>query len=638
MRWTKWELRSERRFWYGFGACIGVPAVLLAAIGWRAVALEKIERFHETVQQQNQIAMMAETSLDAAMSRVERDAAAFPAEAFDLLSSGGLEFPFARVYFGDDQRGRLHTPSLLAEGAQAAEAQGRTEAAAAMYRRLLADPDMHEWASVAIARMEAAGQPQIMTGWLDRFSKTSMAGVSPDGYPVALIGADVVESLPAGALTASRSALSLILARLRSGSWWLSYAQRQLQDEALRRAVVTAGGQMPPGDQRLVEIGEIETAVRRLTGFRRDTPARLTLQIAGRPALLVAVAGEAPGTWSGHVFSAAALRSLLDTALGRIRSEAVYPIAVREQTTAAVVWGDAARAERGAPLRGLPGWELALGDPGPQRNRAPQILSYAMIVLLVLVLAFGIAVTAIASRREADLARRQSAFASGVTHEFKSPITTIQLLMERIAAGRVSSPDVLRDYSAAISRETARLEHLVNRLLQAHKIQAGESRYHMAPHCIADIVNSSMGHFRALAQARDIRLEADVDDVMREVGLDRTAIQDSLQNLIDNAINYSPDGSCIEVKVRHEANAVRISVRDQGIGIEPSELPRIFARFYRGKRGAERWAKGTGLGLWLVKAAAEAHGGSVRVTSVPGQGSEFCLILAIREEDICLES
>ena len=194
------------------------------------------------------------------------------------------------------------------------------------------------------------------------------------------------------------------------------------------------------------------------------------------------------------------------------------------------------------------------------------------------------------------------------------------------------------EYCGAIAREAGRLEFLVNRLLQTHKIEAGENRYHPAPHCLYELVKSAVANFDAQAEARRIRVAIDADDTTREVEVDRTAIQDSIQNLMDNAIKYSPDATCIEVQIRHGVEHVDISVKDQGIGIEPAELTSIFGRFYRGKRGVEQCPRGTGLGLWLVKAVAEAHGGKVVVTSLPGEGSTFRLILPIHETSACLES
>jgi two-component system phosphate regulon sensor histidine kinase PhoR len=298
-----------------------------------------------------------------------------------------------------------------------------------------------------------------------------------------------------------------------------------------------------------------------------------------------------------------------------------------------VLWGDrASSARRSFPLRSVSGWELRLGEAntGDQGRR---FLWYAFVLLLLMMLAFGVAVTLRTARREMELGRLQAEFAAGVTHEFKSPITGIRLLMERIIGGRVNSRSTIQDYYTAVCRETDRLELLVNRLLETHRIQSGQARYHFAPHCMADIAESAISRLRAQADAKRIHLTLETDDAQREADLDCTAIQDSLENLIENAIKYSPPDTSVAVTVEHTAKEVRVTVRDQGAGIDPADLPRIFDRFYRGRRDERQSVRGTGLGLPLVKAVVEGHGGLVEVKSIPGKGSEFCLRIPLREEE-----
>jgi two-component system phosphate regulon sensor histidine kinase PhoR len=240
--------------------------------------------------------------------------------------------------------------------------------------------------------------------------------------------------------------------------------------------------------------------------------------------------------------------------------------------------------------------------------------------------------------REMELARLQTEFAAGVTHEFKSPITSIRLLVERIARGHVVAADSLHEYAAIIDDQAARLEQLVNRLLQAHKMHAANESYHIVPHCLFDIAQNAIERLNAQASAKRIAVHLDADDIAREVPLDGAAIQDSLQNLIDNAIKYSPPDTAIEVKIRHAQDQVSIVVSDRGVGIDKQDLPRVFDRFYRARRGSRQSVTGTGLGLWLVKRAAEGHGGRVDVQSQPGAGSVFCVTIPIHREEEWPES
>jgi two-component system phosphate regulon sensor histidine kinase PhoR len=639
------EGKSAKRLWYAFAVCVALPSALLAILSWRAVKLENIERQQQIAQQQAQLAKLTDAAMTAALQGIERSTA-LDADSFELDSSGDLRFPKDRVLFPGSSYGlpglilNVDTASnSLIEQAESAEAQGQGDAAIAAYTRLESIQSLSEWASFAVARVSYSKDPAKLHDWIASFAGTAMEDITPDGFPVALIAAGFIERLPQSAARDFIPFLQTTADRLRSGKWWLTYPQRKMEYHLLEQALQMPGARPPEQDTRAALLESFENAIRQAGPLRPDAPTRTTLEVAAGPLLLIAVPRlERPGNWQGAIYLGSSLDSFLNRELGPMRKDLAYPLAIRGQSTGRLIWGDRAADTPIAPFRNLPGWTVAVGRPAAQGNGGRQILSYSLIVLLVLVLTFGIAVTVRAVSREGELARLQSTFAAGVTHEFKSPITTIQLLMERVAGGRITSPDALNEYSKAICRETARLEQLVNRLLQTHKIGAGESHYHTAPHGLHDIAVTAAAHFQAQAEARRIRIDVDCDDLTREVELDRTAIQDCLQNLIDNAIKYSPNDTSIGVVIRHERQEAIIMVRDQGVGIDSAELSKIFNRFYRGKKGAEQCAKGTGLGLWLVKAVVEGHGGTVDVRSSPGLGSEFRIRLPIRESLPCLES
>jgi len=232
-------------------------------------------------------------------------------------------------------------------------------------------------------------------------------------------------------------------------------------------------------------------------------------------------------------------------------------------------------------------------------------------------------------RQEVALNELQSKFIAAVSHELKSPLTGIRLLMERMAGGRLKSPEETQDYFAAIGRETDRLESLVSRLLESQALQSERRRYDFAPASLADIARSAIQRLRPQAEAKRIRLAAHEDTGVPNLPLDKTAIGDAIENLLDNAIKYSPPDTEVRIHIRSLENEACVEVSDHGIGIEKSDIPLIFDPFYRGRRGDMESVKGTGLGLALVRAAAEAHGGSVEVSSAPSRGSQFKLHLPI---------
>jgi signal transduction histidine kinase len=231
-------------------------------------------------------------------------------------------------------------------------------------------------------------------------------------------------------------------------------------------------------------------------------------------------------------------------------------------------------------------------------------------------------------RQEVALNEMQSKFIGAVSHELKSPLTGIRLLMERMAGGRLKAPEEAREYYAAIGRETDRLESLVSRLLESQAIQSHRRKYDFAPASLGEIAGHAIQRLRPQAEAKGIRLAAQADSVP-DLPLDKAAIGDAIENLLDNAIKYSPPDTEVSIHIHSADKEARVEVSDQGIGIERSDMARIFDPFYRGRRGDMENVKGTGLGLALVKAAAEAHGGVVEVSSAPSLGSRFTLRLPI---------
>jgi len=283
-----------------------------------------------------------------------------------------------------------------------------------------------------------------------------------------------------------------------------------------------------------------------------------------------------------------------------------------------------------APLHAVEGWELVFGAPAARSAfDSRRLLWYGFTLVMVMTMAVGLVVTLYVVRREVELNRLQSDFVAAVTHEFKSPITSIRLLMERLAGGRLRTPSSTVEYHDAINRETDRLERLVNRVLESQKIQAGEKRYSFVPGSLVELAESSIWRLHPQANAKNIAVDLELAGEVPEIRMDKTAVAEALDNLLDNAIKYSPEGSRVLIRIEKRQRYLCLDVRDQGIGIDSNDLPRIFDRFYRGRLGDRQNVHGTGLGLALVKAAAEGHGGVVEVTTSPGQGTRFCLRLPV---------
>jgi two-component system sensor histidine kinase SenX3 len=231
-------------------------------------------------------------------------------------------------------------------------------------------------------------------------------------------------------------------------------------------------------------------------------------------------------------------------------------------------------------------------------------------------------------RRELVLARVQSTFLSAVTHEFKSPITAIRLLMERVASGHLPADAAARYYDA-VGVEIHRLENLVNRVLDAQRLQSGRKRYAPAPVSLPALVSDAVTGMRPQAEAKRITLSTSTAPDIPIVHIDVESVSEAMRNLVDNAIKYSPAGTTVEIGIRLDRDRVAMSVADEGVGLDADEVSRLFEPFYRGRRGDSANVHGTGLGLALVRATVEAHGGSVTVTPRMPQGSCFTMFLPI---------
>ena len=282
----------------------------------------------------------------------------------------------------------------------------------------------------------------------------------------------------------------------------------------------------------------------------------------------------------------------------------------------------------------LPAWRVALYQPaglGAQDAvRRQSMLFMLAFALLLVVIVLGLAATYRLVRRESEMARLKSDFVANVSHDLKTPLSLIRMYGETLELGRVPDEAARREYYGVITRESERLTRLIDNVLDFSRIEGGRQRYDIAPGAVEPIVQDAVEAFRHPLAQRGFKIAVDVEPDLPEIPLDAAAIRQALANLLDNAIKYSGDGRRVGLAARRVADEVRIEVSDEGVGIPPAEVPRIFEKFYRIGRSETQGRRGSGLGLALVKHVAEAHGGRVTVESREGQGSRFTLHLPVR--------
>ena len=220
-------------------------------------------------------------------------------------------------------------------------------------------------------------------------------------------------------------------------------------------------------------------------------------------------------------------------------------------------------------------------------------------------------------------------FVANVSHELKTPVGGISLLAEAVLDAS-DDPEIVGRFARRILIESNRLTRLVQDIVDLSRLQANERLTDPEPVSMADIVREAVGSVQTLSESRDTVIASDLDENAVVLGDHRMLVM-AVGNLLSNAINYSPEHTRVSVTARRRQGVVEVSVVDQGQGMAPEDLERVFERFYRIDRARSRATGGTGLGLAIVKHVCSNHGGEVRVWSVLGEGSTFTMRLPARD-------
>jgi len=219
-------------------------------------------------------------------------------------------------------------------------------------------------------------------------------------------------------------------------------------------------------------------------------------------------------------------------------------------------------------------------------------------------------------------------FVANVSHELKTPITSIKGFVETLLAGALHEPENAENFLKIIARQSDRLNEIINDLLSLSRIEqdAERGQIFLTAQRIKGVLAAAVEVCEPKAKERGIKVQLDCPDDLR-ARVNAPLLEQAVVNLVDNAIKYSEKEREVRVEAQRSGPEVIVRVRDQGSGIAPEHLPRLFERFYRVDSGRSRTSGGTGLGLAIVKHIAQAHGGKVTVESAPGKGSVFSLRL-----------
>lgn len=285
-------------------------------------------------------------------------------------------------------------------------------------------------------------------------------------------------------------------------------------------------------------------------------------------------------------------------------------------------------------VENFPPWSLVLYQQNPALFEtfltSRRGIYFYMFLLIAGILMFGLILTVRTVAREMELAKMKSDFVSAISHEFKSPLTSIRQLAEMLQTGRIPSEERRQKYYDVLLEQSERLSLLTDNILSFAQIEEGRKEFKFEMADIGALLNDIVSTLQDRVCHEGFEIQIDIDKSLPEIRIDTAAMTQAVTNLMDNAIKYSDKKKKIVTRSFTENQNLIIAVQDFGVGIKKEEIGKVFERFYRGGDELTRTVKGSGLGLTLVKQIVEAHQGSVHVESEPGRGSTFSIILPLQ--------
>lgn len=253
------------------------------------------------------------------------------------------------------------------------------------------------------------------------------------------------------------------------------------------------------------------------------------------------------------------------------------------------------------------------------------IFAFSMLIFaLLLILLIGSYLSTHDMQRQLEVSRLKSDFVSTVSHELKTPLTSIRLLTERLI--KLSPEEIAKqkEYHSLILTQSYRLSHLINNILDFSKLEEGKQKYKFEKANLTDLIRQAIQDYPAGLIRSDCPLEINLAEDIPLFYLDKEAISRAFINLLDNALKFSFSGGVIKINVHKVNEEVFMEVIDEGPGIEEKEKKKIFERFYH-------TGKGTGLGLKIVRHIVEGHNGRIELESQKDKGASFKIILPLKE-------
>ena len=640
---------DPRRLFLLFIITTIVPAACLAWLGWRMVEEDRLLEARRVDERRDHAADLAAASLQRILAEAEDRLTTFtsaPVPNADLRDGAAL------VAFSHDRtldRAGTPLPYYPAVPEQAPPQSARLSQADALELqkndlpgalRLLADlastrdPVLRGEATLRIARIyrKLGDLPKA----LDAFASLArLDGARVAGLPAGLRGAQgralIFEAAGRKAELAAEAAA--LCGALENGRWLLDRSEFRFAYAQARAWLAQPRPPISPDRLALADAAEsvwpeslnrsVQQAARGRRTFRSGDRSILILtrSSSGRTAALLISPSFLDSAWLRQLPSAAGQR--IDFALTDADGRAVLgrpdaPLSlqsVRPASATRLPWTVHAIAAGG-------------GFAPPELSGRTRLLLAGIAMMAAIVLAGGYFIHR-AVLREVTVARLQSDFVAAVSHEFRTPLTTLRQLSEMLVRGRVSSDERRQQFYATLLRESERLHRLVEGLLNFGAMEAGRLQYRFEPVDPKLFLGEIVSDFEREVSGLGYHVELNGSGVLPEIRADRESLARVFWNLLDNAVKYSPENRTVWVDLSEAGKRLMVRVRDRGIGIPAAEQKEIFRKFVRGAASTRASIRGTGVGLAIARQIVDAHGGDISVESRPGEGSVFTVLLPL---------
>lgn len=590
--------------------------VSVSALGWLGWSLASQDRIVEAQRSRERLEQAADRI--AAGLRRSLDSGAQLAGLRLTLTKGLLSVvhPARLLYYPYTAPEPEAPAAVFREGETYEFRQGQPLLAIAFYERRTQAKDavVRAGALLRLARvLRKTGRKEQSLAAYQRLA--TIAGVRVVGAPAELVARHAICVLEGRKEDAER-----LLSDLRDARWQLLRGQFEFYwDEVSKLA-----GRHDAPDAERVALAEAAATAGALADSAGDREQ--LVNAAGIPILLV---------WRGPLDRRTVLMATVDSVLHQIaKGEDVYCAALDGNggTLAGRRDGQGRATLRSAAEFHIP-WTLAvMTRPGSADagTLARQRFLRTAIAVMVLFLLSGAYFIARAIRREAEVSRLQSDFVSAVSHEFRSPLTSMRQLSEILAEGRVPSEERRQLYYETLVHQTERLQRLVETLLNFGRMEARAYKYKLEKLDAGQLAEQTAAAFeRELGGTRKIERAGESNCWIRA---DPEPLAVALRNLLDNAVKYSPPNAGVRIEWARIGAQIAIRVHDQGLGIPAGERKSILEKFVRGSAAAALHVKGTGVGLAIVRQIVAAHGGEIRLESEPDKGSTFTILLPAVEQ------